>query len=202
MSDRTDEPYMNYEFILFDENVQIQLVEGARTNSTGLNRLLEHMLGMNQHYRDIFMRELIEKGLIERIAEKDGAYPYSISVWRIDLDNRDLQPKQAVDIRTPQESNIPADPNEVMLLVSPRDEPLLVNHIPEWFVNKFNAGIIQPVEADMIDGSELTYLFVYNNGSRTLCKTTQIIGIHGNGELYVRHGLVHISPNPIEGDPS
>lgn len=91
-TDEVDEPYMNYEFILFDENVQIQLIEGALTNSTGLNRLLEHMLGMNQHKRGIFMHELIEKGLIERIAEKGSSYPYSISVWRIDLDNSDLQP--------------------------------------------------------------------------------------------------------------
>lgn len=196
MSDKTDEvdePYMNYEFTLFEENVQMQLVEGAQTNSTGLNRLLWHMLGMNQHYRDIFMKELIEKGFVERIAERGSAYPYSISVRRVTIEQT-VRKTICLSLRTPQESNIPADPNEVMLLVCSPDEPLLINHIPEWFFNKIDAGYIKPVPAMEIDGSELTYLYVYNNGTRTLCKTTQIVGIHGNGELYVRKGLVYISP--------
>ena len=200
-TDEVDEPYMNYEFILFDENVQIQLVEGALTNSTGLNRLLEHMLGMNQHKRGIFMHELIEKGLIERIAEKGSQYPYSISVRRVTVEPA-VRKSIALSLRTPQASTIPADPNEVMLLVSTTDEPVLVNHIPEWFLHKFEAGYITPVSAQDIDGSDLIYLYIHNNGTETLCKTTQIIGRHGNGELYVRKGLVHISPTPIEGEQS
>lgn len=201
-TDEVDEPYMNYEFILFDENVQIQLIEGALTNSTGLNRILQDVLGMNQYYRRIFMTELIDKGFIERIAERESKYPYTISVRRVTMEESLTAERKtiALSLRTPQESTIPSDPNEVMLLVCTPDEPLLINHIPEWFFNKINAGYIKTVSALDIDGSNLTYLYVYNNGTETLCKTTQIIGQHGNGELYVRNGLVHISPNPIEGE--
>ena len=200
-TDEVDEPYMNYEFMLFDENVQIQLIEGALTNSTGLNRILQDVLGMNQYYRRIFMHELIEKGLIERIAEKGSQYPYSISVRRVTIESTPER-LSIMPMRTPQSSNIPADPNEVMLLVTKWGEPVLVNHIPEWFAKKVDETLIAPVSADMIDGSNLTYLYVYNNGTRTLCKTSQTIGIHGNGELCVSNGLVYISPNPIEGEQS
>lgn len=54
--------YMEYEITIFDEVVGITILEMGAINSTGLNAILKNLCGLNQHHRDIFMRELIDSG--------------------------------------------------------------------------------------------------------------------------------------------
>lgn len=158
-----------YSVTIVNEFLGFPILEGAMTNSTGMNDLLKKFLGWNQHARGRFMNELIEKGRVEHVALKDSPIPYTIYVAHRRLLTDDAP-----------------NPNEVILYACEPGDPIALNHVPKWFDEAIEASTIQPVVGDFVDGSDWVYLEVTNGTSKMMCKTDSIIGRHGDGTLYVR----------------
>ena len=161
---------MPYSVTIVNEFLGFPIVEGAMTNSTGMNDLLKKFPDLNQFHRGIFMNALIEKGSVECLSVGDPKQPYSVSAHT----------------RRSKTEHFP-DPNEVILYACEPGDPIALSHVPGWFDEAIEKGEIEPVLGDSIDGSDWVYLkVIYKTGSDMICKTDSIIGRHGDGTLYVR----------------
>lgn len=66
-----------------DEKAGIVIIENAYVNSTGLNALLQHMLDLSKHHRNIFMTGLNTDGT--RVYSSRGYHPkpYTLSAIKV-----------------------------------------------------------------------------------------------------------------------
>lgn len=76
--------------------------------------------------------------------------------------------------------------NEVILLACEPIGPISVNHVPDWYLKKCQDGLIEPIEGDIVDGSDWMYLNVWTPAGAVVCKTDQVIVLADDGSLSVK----------------
>lgn len=74
---------MEYTVVIFDVDLDVVIMEGARVNTSGLITLLKNMTSLSQSGRDRFMSTLLGQSACLYISDEDDTMRYNITAMKI-----------------------------------------------------------------------------------------------------------------------